>query len=218
MLINLPRALEKMERHGLDALVASAARTVYYASGFWTRIAVWRIQEPQARVVIPRDPALAPTIVLPEFAIAGLLETPTWIPRVRVTEFMNTSFVGREPEPVRLDPLQRDVEELYAEKVVGDLAPNIVIGTAAALRDLRLAGARIGFDDLRLGSRVKQELTDLQTVDAHDVWLEIRKVKTQQELEFLQHGARLNEAALREIMPMIRPSAVWRDVAGHFRR
>jgi Xaa-Pro aminopeptidase len=218
MLLNHARALAKMERHGLDALVASAARNVYYASGFWTRISEWGFQEPQASVVIPRDPALPPTIVLPEFAIAGLLETPTWIPRVRVTEFMNTSFVGREPEPVRLDPLQGDVEKLYAEKVVGDLAPNIVVGSAAALRDLGLAGGRVGFDDLRLASWVKQELPDLETVDAHDVWLDIRKVKTPQELEFLQQGARLNEAALREIIPMIRPGAVWRDVAGHYRR
>jgi Xaa-Pro aminopeptidase len=218
MLLNHARALEKMDRHGLDALVASAARNVYYASGFWSRISEWGFQEPQASVVIPRDPALAPTIVLPEFAIAGLLETPTWIPSVRVTEFMNTSFVGREPEPVRLDPLQADVEKLYDEKVVGDLAPNIVVGTAAALRDLGLAGARVGFDDLRLASWVRQELPTLETLDAHDVWLDIRKVKTAQELEFLQHGAGLNEAALREIIPMIRPGAVWRDVAGHFRR
>ena len=149
MLFNYARALDRMERHGLDALVASAARNVYYASGFWTRISEWGFQEPQASVIIPRDPALAPTLVVPEFAIAGLLETPTWIPRVCVTEFMNTSFVGREPEPVRLDPLQADVEKLYAEKVVGDLAPNIVVGTARALRELGLSGARVGFDDLQ---------------------------------------------------------------------
>jgi Xaa-Pro aminopeptidase len=218
MLLNHARTLATMQRRGLDALVASAARNVYYASGFWTRISEWGFQEPQASVVIPCDQALAPTIVLPEFAIAGLLETPTWIPRVRVTEFMNTSFVGREPEPVRLDPLQGDVEKLYAEKVVGDLAPNIVIGTAAALRDLRLESARVGFDDLRLAGWVRQELPELQAVDGHDAWLDIRKIKTPQELEFLQHGARLNEAGLREIIPMIRPGAVWRDVAGHFRR
>jgi Xaa-Pro aminopeptidase len=219
MLFNRTRAVQKMEQAGLDALVASAARNVYYASGFWTRISEWGFQEPQASVVIPRDPALPPTIVVPEFAIAGLLETPTWIPRVRVTEFMNTSYVGREPEPVRLDPLQADVERLFAEKVVGDLAPNIVLGTSAALRDLKLGNARVGFDDLRLARWVEQDLGgDLQTVDAHDIWLDVRKVKTAQEIEFMQHGARLNEAALQEIIPLIQPGAVWRDVAGHFRR
>jgi Xaa-Pro dipeptidase len=218
MLFNHARAARKLDSHGLDAIVASSARNVYYASGFWTRISEWGFQEPQAAVVIPRDPARAATIVVPEFAIAGLLETPTWIPKVRVTEFMNTSFVAREPEPVRLDPLQADVEKLYAEKVTGDLSANIVEGTVAALRDLGLTSGRVGFDDLRLAQFVVRELPDLGTVDAHDLWLDIRKVKTPQEIAFMQHGAKINEAALHEILPLITPGAVWRDVAGHFRQ
>jgi Xaa-Pro dipeptidase len=218
MLLNHSRALAKMEAAGLDALVAAIPRNVYYASGFWNRNMEWGSQEPQATVVLPRDPSIAPMLVVPEFAIAGLLETPTWIPRLRVTEFLNTSALAREPEPVRLDPLQADVEALYAEKVTGDLAPDIVRGTAAALADLGLAGARVGFDDLRLAINVQRELADLRWSDAHDVWLDIRKVKTAKEIEFLRHGAQLNEQALAEIMPMILPGRVWNEVTGRFRQ
>lgn len=218
MLLNLPRALEKMEAAGLDALVAAIPRNVYYASGFWNRNLEWGSQEAQAAVIIPRDTTKAPVLVVPEFAISSLLETPTWIPRLRVTEFLNTSALAREPEPVRLDPLQRDVESLYAEKVTGDLAPDIVAGTAAAITDLGLDTSRIGFDDLRLAINVQRELTSLHWTDAHDVWLDVRKVKTAQELEFLRHGARLNEQGLAEIMPMIRPGRVWNEVAGRFRQ
>ena len=89
MLLNLERARQKMEAAGLDALVAALPRNVYYASGFWTRISEWGFAENQAAVVLPRDPAKPATLVLPEFAMAGLLETPTWIPRVRVTEFLD---------------------------------------------------------------------------------------------------------------------------------
>jgi len=218
MLLNHRRALEKMDALGLDALVASAARNVYYASGFWTRISEWGFQEPQAAVILPRDPARPATLVVPEFAVAGLLETPTWIPQVRVTEFMNTSYIAREPEPVRLDPLQADMERLYAERVVGDLAPDIVTGTRTALAELGLADARVAFDDLRLAAHVGAGLPRLRSSDGHDVWLDIRKVKTEQEIEFLKHGARLNEAGLREIIPMIRPGVIWREVAGRFRQ
>ena len=49
MLFNRERALQTMDRLGLDALVASAPRNVYYASGFWTRISEWGFQENQAR-------------------------------------------------------------------------------------------------------------------------------------------------------------------------
>lgn len=216
-LLNHARALARMERDGLDALVASAPRNVYYASGFWTRISEWGFQENQATVILPRDPSKPATLVVPEFAIAGLLESPTWIPQVRVTEFLNTSFIAHEPEPVRLDPLQADVERLYAEKVRGGMAPDIVRGTAAALADLGLGDARIGFDDLRLARHVQRELPGLRTEDALDAWLDIRKVKTPLEIGFLRRGAAINEAGLRDILPAIRPGVVWRDVATRFR-
>lgn len=218
MLFNHERALRTMDRLGLDALVASAARNVYYASGFWTRISEWGFQEPQASVVIPRDPAKQPVLVIPEFSVSGLLETPTWIPRVRVTEFLNTTAVAREPEPLRLDPLQADTEQLYARMVDGGLEPDVVAGTKAALAGLGLSQARVGFDDLRLAHHVARQLPGLVTEDAHDAWLHIRKVKTPKELELVRHGAGLNEQALQEIIPLIRPGVVWRDVAGQFRR
>lgn len=217
MLFNQARALRKMDDAGVDALVASVPRNVYYASGFWTRISEWGFQENQAAVVIPRDPAKPPILVVPEFALAGLLESPTWIPQVRVIEFLNTSHVAHEPEPVRLDPLQGDVERLYADKVSGAMAPDIVVGTASALQELGLADARVGFDDLRLAHHVQVRLPGLRVVDAIDVWLDIRKVKTAQEIEFLRHGAAINEDGLRDILPAIRPGVVWRDVATRFR-
>jgi Xaa-Pro aminopeptidase len=217
MLFNHARALQKMDQHGLDALVAATARNVYYASGFWTRISEWGFQENQAAVVIPRDPAKPSVLVVPEFALAGLLESPTWVPQVRVTEFLNTSSVAHEPEPVRLDPLQADVERLYAEKVSGPMAADIVQGTVGALRELGLERARVGFDDLRLAAHAQAELPQLRTVDALDAWLDVRKVKTPQEIAFLREGARINEDGLRDILPGIRPGVLWRDVATRFR-
>jgi Xaa-Pro aminopeptidase len=219
MLFNAERARRTMDRLGLDALVAAAPRNVYYASGFWTRISEWGFQESQASVIVPRDPDRPPLLVIPEFAIAGLLETPTWIPQVRVTEFMNTSYVAHEPEPVRLDPLQADVEKLYGEKVGGQMAADIVEGTRLALDELGLGGARVGFDDLRLAQHVQATgLPRLQIVDGHDAWLDIRKVKTPQEIEFLRAGAAINEAGLREIIPMIRVGTEWQRVASRFRQ
>jgi len=154
MLLNQNRAHAVMDRHGLDALVAAAPRNVYYASGFWTRISEWGFEENHAAVILPRNGANSAILVVPEFALAGLLESPTWISQVRTTEFLNTSHVANEPEPMRLDPLQRDVEQLYADKVSGELAADIVQGTAAALTEAGLQNARVGFDDLRLAARV----------------------------------------------------------------
>jgi len=216
-LLNHTRAMAVMDRLGLDALVASIPRNVYYSSGFWTRISEWGFQENQAAVILPRDPKSTATLILPEFALASLLETPTWIPVIRVTEFLNTSFVAHEPEPVRLDPLQADVEQLYAAKVHGDMASDIVEATCIALREMGLAEARVGFDDLRLGLHSRRHLPSLDVMDGIDAWLDIRKVKTPGEIELLRRGAAINEAGLRAIMPLIKPGTVWRDVATAFR-
>jgi Xaa-Pro dipeptidase len=217
MLLNQARAKAAMERHGLDALVAAAPRNVYYSSGFWTRTSEWGFEENHAAVILPREEASPACLVVPEFALAGLLESPTWIPRIRTIEFLNTSPVAHESEPLRLDPLQRDVEQLYADKVSGDMAADIVHGTAAALAEAGLQNGRVGFDDLRLAAHVKQVLPHLQVEDGLDVWLETRAVKTPQEIEFLRTGAAVNESGLRAIMPLIRPGAAWRDIAAEFR-
>lgn len=218
MLLNQSRAHAAMQHRGLDALVAAAPRNVYYASGFWTRISEWGFEENHAAVILPRDAANRAILVVPEFALAGLLESPTWIAQIRTTEFLNTSHVAHEPEPVRLDPLQCDVERLYADKVSGDMSPDIVAGTASALAEAGLQNARVGFDDLRLAARVKRLLPDLQVEDGLDAWLEIRAVKTPEEIRFLRAGAAINESGLCAIMPMIRPDAPWRDIAAEFRR
>ena len=65
MLFNHERALQTMDRYGLDALVAAAPRNVYYASGFWTRISEWGFQENQAAVIVPRDPAKPAILIVP---------------------------------------------------------------------------------------------------------------------------------------------------------
>jgi Xaa-Pro aminopeptidase len=217
MLINLERARRLMDAAGLDALIAAAPRNVYYASGFWTRISEWGFQENQAAVLIPRDPTIPAVLIVPEFALAGLLESPTWIPQIRTTEFMNTSYIAHEPEPVRLDPLQADVEQLYQQKVRGGLAQDIVAGTREAIADAGLAGARIGFDDLRLAQHVAAELPGLRWVDGHDLWLDTRKVKTPAEIELLRKGAAVNEAGLRDILPAIKPGVRWNTIATRFR-
>jgi len=217
MLFNRDRALKKMEAAGLDALVACAPRNVYYATGFWSRISEWGFAENSSAVIFPRDPAKPAILIVPEFAIAGLLESPTWIPQIRTTEFLNTSYVANEPEPVRLDPLQSDVESLYAAKVSGPRTPNIVEGTAAAISELGLGAARIGFDDLRLAAHVQSALPRLIVEDGLNVWLDIRKVKTPAEIEFLRTGARINEAGLKAIIPLIRPGIVWKEIAAEFR-
>ena len=83
MLFNHPRALARMDALGLDALVAGVARNVHYASGFWTRNFEWGSQEALSAVIIPRDPAKPPTLIVPEFVSEPTVEPTSPLKPVR---------------------------------------------------------------------------------------------------------------------------------------
>jgi Xaa-Pro aminopeptidase len=216
MLLNWDRAVKKLDEYGLDAVIAAAPRNVYYASEYWTRMSEWFFEENFAAVLLTRDKKQA-TLLIPEWSIVALLEQPSWIPNIRPIEFLNMSYIANAPEPVRLDPLQSDAEKLYKERVVAPMAENVITATAQALQELKLDSGRIGFDDLRLAQHVQKLAPKMKIVDAHDYWLDVRKVKSADEQAILRHGAKINETALREITPLIKPGVVWREVIDRFR-
>jgi len=217
MLFNHPRALQKMDEYGVDAIVAATPRNFYYASEYWTTVAKWGHQENIFAAIIPRDEDRDAQMVIPEGFFGNIFFYPTWIPAVRPVEMMNTSVIAHEPEPVRLEPFQSDVEEAYAQRVVAPLADNMLVGIAEGLKDLGLEKGRVAFDDMRVANHVKAELPGLRVEDGHDIWLDIRKVKTPEEIERLRTGATINQDAIESIIPMIKPGVVWGDVAEGYR-
>ena len=108
--------------------------------------------------IIPRDEDRDAQMVIPEGFFGNIFFYPTWIPAVRPVEMMNTSVIAHEPEPVRLEPFQTDVEEAYAQRVVAPLADNMLVGIAEGLKDLGLEKGRVAFDDMRVANHVKAEL------------------------------------------------------------
>jgi len=216
MLFNKERALQKMDEYGVDAIVAATPRNFYYASEYWTTVAKWGHQENIFAAIVPRDDKDA-QMVIPEGFFGNLFFYPTWIPAIRPIELMNTSIIAHEPENVRLEPLQSDVEEAYQQRVAAPLADNLIQGIVGGLKDLGLERGRVAFDDLRVAHHVKASLPDLAVHDGHDIWLDIRKVKTPEEIERLRHGAQINQDAIESVIPLIKPGVVWGEVAQAYR-
>ncbi len=216
MLFNRPRAHEKMEQYGVDAIVGATPRNFYYASEYWTTVAKWGHQENIFAAIVPHDESVEAQMVIPEGFFGNIFFYPTWIPKVRPVEMMNTSVIAHEPEEVRLEPFQSDAEAAYAQRVVAPLAESLIEGIVEGLMDMGLASARVAFDDLRIAGYVKARLDALQVVDGHDLWLDIRKVKTPEEIERLRIGARINQDAIEHVIPMIEPGAVWGEIAGAY--
>lgn len=217
MLFNHERAMAKMDDYGVDGIVLTTPRNFYYASEMQASVLRWGFLENLGAVVISRAASTPAALVIPEGLIGALLATPTWIPTIRPTEFLNTSIIDHVPEPVRLDPLQGRVEELYASRVVAGVVDDTVAGVADALEDMGLGGARVAFDDLRLATHVERRLPRLHTVDAIDLMIDVRKVKTSDEIERLRTGVRINEEAVAAAIPLIEPGRVWGEVAQAYR-
>lgn len=217
MLFNQDRAMAKMDEYGVDAIVVATPRNFFYVSELEASVLQWGFMENLGAVVVPRAPAASPTLVIPEGLIGALLATPTWIPAIRPTEFLNTSIIDHVPEPVRLDPLQARVEALYASKVVAGVVDDTIVGVADVLEDVGLAGARVAFDDLRLAAHVQRRHPALQVVDAIDLMIDIRKVKTPEEIERLRTGVSINQQAIEAAIPHIEPGRVWGEAARAYR-
>jgi hypothetical protein len=62
-----------------------------------------------------------------------------------------------------------------------------------------LSSARVGFDDVRFGHAVQEVLKNLQPVDAAELLVRIRMVKSADELALMRRAAKINQGAIEAI-------------------
>ncbi len=88
----------------------------------------------------------------------------------------------------------------------------VMEGAAAALREKGLTTGRIGLDDTRFAAALGSTLNDATVVDASNLLIEIRMVKTPDEIAILRESARKNAIAVQAAVASIRHGATWEDV------
>jgi Xaa-Pro dipeptidase len=91
------------------------------------------------------------------------------------------------------------------------------IALDAAVKDLTLSGKNLAFDDLGLGYRL--ELEDNKVLDAYDILMFARSVKTLEEICLLEQATKLNEQAILNTISDWKQDTTWRQLdhiyAGH---
>ncbi|MBS4730374.1 aminopeptidase P family protein [Mycobacterium sp. SM1] len=211
-LFNYRRALVKMDENDLTAIVGATFYNSYYMSGVRTLFNEWCYSEPYEAAILPRDPAKDPTFVTLTAVLPALVDgEPTWMPNVCLYDWLSTDPT---PEPVDAESkLNAAIRKFVDERVSGDLENDIVTATVKAFRRLGLTNGRVGFDDLRFGSHIKEHIPEIEVVDAHQIFWDIRKVRTRQELKLLSNSARINQIALGAVIKEMRPGVNWRDLA-----
>lgn len=203
-LINLPRAYAVMKEQGLDAMVATTHRNLYYASSHMPDSVLGDFQDLTAAAVVPAEPTMPPTLVASDYDLAYLVTRPTWMPQLRMfgaKERSSATFLlevlsrGIGIETALREPLRASYTE--TRKTV---EADVHAALARAVHDSLPAGkARVAFDDLRVGAEVRRRLGErIEVVDALHHFRKIRMVKTPGEIALLRKAAAINDVAVLE--------------------
>ncbi|MBI3024194.1 MAG: aminopeptidase P family protein [Candidatus Tectomicrobia bacterium] len=202
MLLNQPRALKLMERHGLDALIATNPNHVTYASnygGHTPRI----YEEKEAFAILPRDMSRAALLApIGEASYLAEKREEVWVPEIWT---YGTSKIAW-PED-----LQPDADEARLLAVLKDKEHNarsLPELLARVLGAKGLSGAAIGLDEsgltVDLHGKIKAACPKADFRPARAVWREIELIKTGEELARLRRAAQANEEAVAEVMGQVR--------------
>lgn len=194
MLLNRERALAVMERYGLDALVAATPENVYYLSDYGASHSFLFRNYGVSAAVLPRDESIPPTLLVGEVDVPYLAAKPTWMPELR----MIGSFGSHISPHLELTERESAVRDLWAGlRTKGLRSPNRQEVLAGVLRELGLAGKRLGIDDLRVTAELREAgVATEDAVDAMNVFREIRLVKTPDEIALMRRAAQINDSCL----------------------
>lgn len=213
MLLNRERADELMDRDHLAALVAVTGNNVYYLSDYESDFLYdvpW-----VACAILPRDHTIAPCLIVTEIEAAVLVERPSWMPDVRMYYFGIYGGVLKVHTFNPDAPLTDSSDKAIAQKVrelEGRPYVGVMQAAAAALVERGITHGRIGLDDTRFAAALGDTLARATVVDVTNLLLEVRMVKTPDEIAILRESARKNASAICHAVGAIRSGATWEDV------
>lgn len=211
MLLNKDRLEEQMDRHGLDAVVATSPENVTYTSGFWA-LPQWIRRGPQAYVMLPARGVAVPEIVTSTSTLDLIADQDVWIRNIRrYGEF----HVDTAAMSVTDDASRRHLELRHSPAYSDALAALI-----CALKDAGLDRARIGLEEEGLCSgdaeTLASRLPHITWVQAGPIFRTVRSVKTKAEIERLGQVASVAERSIVAALSVASEGSSERDLARAF--
>jgi Xaa-Pro aminopeptidase len=239
-LVNRERANEIMDKYGLDALVATIPKNVYYLSSHDNAFYHTGIEH-LLFALLPRREDAPPALIIWGALLYHLDYRPTWMQNVQIytaparvegmaeSGMLAADQMAGDPAAMRYNRnlvrkgaklSDRDLFQLalaaeYADKP----AASALHALKRAIVGAGLAKGRIGFDDVRVFPWVKDVgLPDVKAVDANDIFREVRMVKSAAEIDILRDTSRRCEAALDAAIASLHVGQTIADVELAYRR
>lgn len=200
MLLNKERAYRVMEKHKVEAIVASMPENVTYLTDFWS-LSHWVLKGTPTYAVLPLEERIEPFIVtsISDLDLAAEQEN-CWI-----KEFCTFgNFYIETPKDTALSKSEKRLEDLFA---LSKHREDAVSALVDSLADRDLAQSRIAIDEMNvtptLYRELQKRLPDAEIIDGYPILREIRAVKTSEELERLERSAEITEKACKNAMECI---------------
>jgi Xaa-Pro aminopeptidase len=194
-----------LEDAGLDLLVASTVENVYYTSNTYS-VATKGLGE--ASFSLRSADAGGPHLVIPARETSSIVDNDADPASV---------YPYGDSNIYRSDALSAVDERILRLQESGDFDDPIV-ALATAIEDLggpRVAVEREGFTPDRFSQLQDAVAYDLEP--AADHLHDLRRVKTDEEIERLRRSAAITESAMAEAMAALEPGTTERDLANEFR-
>lgn len=222
--MNLARAVEVMERHGLDGLVLGQPVNVFHALGYWPQIARTRAGQPPGEFALmtrerPGEWALVTSRFLHYYTWSDGRERDdvacyTYGELGDACDFTAPTLPplcsDRGAEPLSMIEAHR--AQASARKYMRDVGAALI----TAMRDMGLSGGRIGVDDPLIAEVMARHELLAGAIPADNILREIRLTKSPLEVQLMSRAAEANAAALVAVGHAARAGARHCDLQGLF--
>lgn len=206
------RATATLAAEGLDALVVGQGRNVFYATNFFPLMERMSLVA-TTLAVIPRDPRRPVALVIPAFSYYYIQSDDGLVPGVQPFVFTGPGGYSdsrrtedeppaADPRYYRLDgePSAREARRRAAVDAAAPYTSSMERALARALRELGVAGGRVGYDDPSIPPLLARALPAASPVAADDTLRRVRLVRTAPEIRMMRLAAQANvDAALATV-------------------
>ena len=215
-LVNVPRLQRLMDEQGLDALVATTMNNVYYLTGVMGEGLRNFPYDHQTYAVITRDRPLEPYYVTSQGLTNQALDA--------FEGLQGVAAYGRffRPGPFLDVELSDDDHRLMDISVNTPSFGTSLDALAFVLEKMGLTDKKIGLDEINLLSgyfeKLAEKFPQAGFAKATETFRQIRKAKTEAEIERLRATAHVNETAILSLLSIVHDGATEYELAREFAR
>lgn len=215
MLFNRPRVERVMDEHGMDALLATTAQTVFYFSDMWIRALVDSPWEAQVYLIAPRAALDQTRIVIGN----GSADMTYLCDPKPVEVYTYGTFYRHIPDGTELNDEERHV---WSYTVDRPSKPNVAEALCAALESAGLTDKTVGLDERGLLPAVRAQVESrypaLKLVPVSHLFRQMKLVKTDEEVRRMMVALRATEAAMMAAADAAHEGVTERELVKVFER